>query len=64
MKALSGEVRKDDILLIPDIVMKEDEDLFLDNVSRQDVEAILGAKAVVIESSPAGLADAIMKISA
>jgi putative radical SAM enzyme (TIGR03279 family) len=64
MKALSGELRKDDILLIPDIVMKEGDEVFLDNVSRQDVEAILGAKTLVIESSPAGLVNAIMNISA
>jgi hypothetical protein len=44
--------------------MKEGDEVFLDNVSRQDVEAILGAKTLVIESSPAGLVNAIMNISA
>ena len=64
MKALTGEIRKDDILLVPDIVMKEGDEIFLDNVSRQDVEAILGAKTLIIESSAAGLVDAVMKLSA
>ncbi len=64
LKALTGEIRKDDVLLVPDIVMKEGDEIFLDNVSRQDVEAILGAKTLIIESSAAGLVDAVMKISA
>jgi|WetSurMetagenome_2_1015567.scaffolds.fasta_scaffold02389_9 putative radical SAM enzyme (TIGR03279 family) len=64
LKALSGELQKDDILLIPDIVMKEGDELFLDNVSRQDVEAILGVRAIIIESTPSGIVEAIMKVSA
>jgi putative radical SAM enzyme (TIGR03279 family) len=64
MKALSGEIRKDDTLLIPDVVMKEGEDLFLDNVSLRDVEEILGVRTVTIESTPSGMVDAIMKLSA
>jgi NifB/MoaA-like Fe-S oxidoreductase len=61
LAALSGAIHKDDILLIPDIVMKEGHEVFLDNVSRADIEAILKVKAVVIESTPAGLVDTIMK---
>jgi putative radical SAM enzyme (TIGR03279 family) len=64
MKALSEEIRKDDLLLIPDVVMKEGDELFLDDVSRRDVEEILGVKSVIIESTPAGLVDSIMKFSA
>lgn len=64
MKALSGEIKKDEVLLIPGVVMKEGDELFLDNVSRQDVEEILGVRSVIIESDPAGMVDAIMKISA
>ncbi len=62
MRALSGQIQKDDILLIPDIVMKEGHQVFLDDVSRQDVEDILGVKSVVIESSPAGLVDAMLEL--
>jgi putative radical SAM enzyme (TIGR03279 family) len=61
LNALSGNVHKDDILLIPDIVMKEGHEVFLDNVSRQDVEDILGVKSVIIESTPKGLVEAIIK---
>jgi putative radical SAM enzyme (TIGR03279 family) len=62
MKALSGEVGKGDVLLIPDVVMREGDEIFLDDVSRQDVEEILGARVIVIESTPAALVDAVMKV--
>jgi NifB/MoaA-like Fe-S oxidoreductase len=61
LATLAGNIQKDDILLIPDIVMKEGHEVFLDDVSRADIEAILKVKAVVIESTPAGLVDTIMK---
>ncbi|MCL5061795.1 MAG: DUF512 domain-containing protein [Nitrospirae bacterium] len=60
IKSLSGIVKKDDVLLIPDVVMREGDEVFLDDVSRQDIEDVLGVKAVVIESTPRGLVDAIM----
>lgn len=62
IKSLSGIAKKDDILLIPDVVMREGDEVFLDDVSRQDVEDVLGIKAVVIESTPKGLVDAISKL--
>lgn len=61
IKSLSGIVKKDDVLLIPDVVMREGDEVFLDDVSRQDIEDVLGVKAVVIESTPKGLVDAIEK---
>ena len=60
MKSLSGVLKKDDILLIPDVVMREGDEVFLDNVSKQDVEDVLGIKIVVVESTPKGIVDAIM----
>lgn len=63
MKSLTGVVKSGDILLIPDVVMKEGDEVFLDDVSRQDVEDILGVKAVVIESTPNGIVDAIVALS-
>lgn len=63
IKSLSGIVKKDDILLIPDVVMREGDEVFLDDVSRHDVEDVLGIKAVVIESTPKGLVDAIAAMS-
>jgi hypothetical protein len=49
-------------MLIPDIVMREGHEVFLDDVSRQDIEEILGIKSVIIESTPAGLVDAMVKL--
>lgn len=60
IKSLSGIVKKDDVLLIPDVVMREGDEVFLDDVSKQDIEDVLGVKAIVIESTPRGLVDAIM----
>ncbi len=61
MKSLSNHVKGDEILLIPDVVMKERGEVFLDDVSRNDVEEVLGIKAVVIKSTPKGLVDAVIK---
>lgn len=63
VRSLSGSIRKDDILLIPDVTMREGDELFLDDVSRQDVEDVLGAKAIVIESTPKGILDAIAAVT-
>ncbi len=63
MKTLSGTLQKDDILLIPDIVMRENDDVFLDDVSRTDVEDVLGIRAVVIESTPKGIVEAVSALS-
>ncbi len=63
IKTLSDVLEQDNILLIPDIVMKEGEHVFLDDVSAQDIEEVLGIKTYVIESTPQGLVKAIARIS-
>lgn len=63
IKSLLGIVKRDEILFIPDVVMKEGDEVFLDDVSRQDVEDLLGVRAVVIESTPKGVVDAIAGLS-
>lgn len=63
IKSVAGAiVAKEDILLIPDIVMKEGEGTFLDDVTQKDVEDILGIKTAVIESTPKGIVNAIMSL--
>ena len=47
-------------LLVPDVVLKEDEDVFLDDVSLRDIEEAAGLKTVRIESTPQGLVDAVV----
>ena len=63
MRALSGHIQSDDILLIPDIVMKEGHEVFLDDVSRQEIEEILGVKSAIIESTPSGIVEAVLELS-
>lgn len=43
------------ILLIPDIVLKSGETIFLDDISIKDIEEALGIRTVVIEATPEGL---------
>lgn len=43
------------ILLIPDIVLKSGETIFLDDISIKDIEEALGIHTVVIEATPEGL---------
>lgn len=59
MKSLSEVVKKDEILLVPDVVLREGDEFFLDDISIRDLEDLLGTKTVVIESTPKGLVDAI-----
>lgn len=59
IKTLSGVAKKDATLLIPDIVMRDGDNVFLDDVSKQDVAHVLGINAVVIASTPGGLIKAV-----
>jgi len=62
MRSLSEFVKKDDILLIPDVVMREGHEVFLDDVSKQDIEDLLGIRPYVIESTPKGLLEAVTSL--
>lgn len=59
IRSLSEAARKDDIVLVPDVVMKHGDNVFLDDISIRDLEELLGVSAAVIESTPKGLVDAI-----
>ncbi|HXX82091.1 MAG TPA: DUF512 domain-containing protein, partial [Thermodesulfovibrionales bacterium] len=63
IKTLHEFIKKDDILLIPDVVMKEGEEVFLDDIAKKDLEDLLGVRTVVVESTPKGLVDAIAALS-
>lgn len=63
IKSLSEQAKNADLLLIPDVVMREGDEVFLDDVSRHDVENALGIKTEIIESTPQGLADALISFS-
>jgi len=63
MKVLSDYVKKDDTLLVPDVVTKEGCDVFLDNVTIKDLEDLLGVKTVLIPATPKGLVDAMTALA-
>lgn len=59
LQTFSDKAKNFDVLLIPDVVLREGDDVFLDDVSLKDLEKALGVKTIVIESTPRGLATAI-----
>jgi putative radical SAM enzyme (TIGR03279 family) len=44
-----------DMVLIPDVMLKEGEGLFLDDMPVADLEKLLGVKTMVVESTPVGI---------
>lgn len=59
IKSLSGLVDKNDIVLVPDVVLRDEGDLFLDDISLNDLEEVLGVAAVTIPSTPQGIIAAV-----
>lgn len=59
IKTLLDHPEGHDILLVPDVALKEDEDIFLDDVTLRDVEEATGLKTVRVDSTPQGLIDTI-----
>jgi putative radical SAM enzyme (TIGR03279 family) len=54
LKTIVGK-SKADCLLVPDVVLRDSKDVFLDNVTLKDMEESLGMRVMVIGSTPAGL---------
>ena len=48
-----------ELVLVPDVMLKEGEGLFLDGMSVDDLELRLGKKVVVVPSSPHGIYEAL-----
>lgn len=59
IKGLASYIETGDILLIPDVTMKDSEDMFIDNLTISDIEKILQIKAIKINSEPESLLKAI-----
>lgn len=53
--ALAGNTDGYDALVVPDEVLREGRDVFLDDVTVTDVENALGIKTMVVKSTPEGL---------
>ena len=50
-----------DLVLVPDVMMKEGEGVFLDNLTLDDLERELGTPVQVVESTPYGIYDALVE---
>jgi putative radical SAM enzyme (TIGR03279 family) len=55
IKTLSAPSRGHDLLVIPNAVLREGEDVFLDGVTVSDVENALGIRTAIVEPTPEGL---------
>ncbi|MEW6107597.1 MAG: DUF512 domain-containing protein [Nitrospirota bacterium] len=59
IKCLHDNIDSYEILIVPKDVLKEDENIFLDNVSLEDIEDTTGLKTVITDGTPQGLLDTI-----
>jgi putative radical SAM enzyme (TIGR03279 family) len=53
------EVELGDLVLVPDVMLKEGEGVFLDDLTVDDLERELGKPVQVVESTPYGIYDAL-----
>lgn len=60
IKALSNN-RLGDLLLLPDVLMKDNEGLLLDNVTIDNITEILNVEVKVIDSTPRGVLQGILE---
>ncbi len=61
--ALKGE-DLGEVLLIPDVMLKEGESIFLDDMTMEELEESLGVRVVVVEATPHGIHETIRLLSA
>lgn len=59
MFALADVASQYDRLIIPDVVLRESDDLFLDDVSVSEMAKALGIETLVVENGPEALAHAV-----
>ncbi|HEX2769906.1 MAG TPA: DUF512 domain-containing protein [Geobacteraceae bacterium] len=50
------------VVLIPDVMLKEGEGLFLDDLTPVELEEALGTRVVVVEATPQGIYEAIKEL--
>lgn len=61
IKTLKDHTGSYDILLVPEVALKEDANMFLDDVTLGDIGDATGLKTVRTDATPQGLIDAISK---
>jgi len=55
IKSISNKTEGYDVMLVPDVVLKDGDDRFLDDITLKDLEETLGIPAKKIQSTPEGL---------
>lgn len=59
IKSLHDNTGSCEILIVPDVVLKEGDNVFLDDVSLRDIEDATGLKTVVTDGTPQGFINTI-----
>jgi putative radical SAM enzyme (TIGR03279 family) len=60
IKTLLDKTDSKDVVLLPDVVLREGENIFLDDITLKDMEEALGTSVKKIESTPEGLIKGIV----
>jgi NifB/MoaA-like Fe-S oxidoreductase len=55
IKTLLDRTDSKDVIFVPDVALKEGENMFLDGITLKDMEEALGSAVKKIESTPEGL---------
>lgn len=63
IKGLASYIEPGDLLLVPEVTMKDSEDMFIDNLKMSDIEKILQVRALKISSEPESLIEAAFKLT-
>ncbi len=59
IKTLLDRTDSKDVVLVPDVILREGENMFLDDITLKDMEEALGTSVKKIESTPEGLIQGI-----
>jgi NifB/MoaA-like Fe-S oxidoreductase len=62
IRAFMGHTRPDEVILIPDVTLRDGQNVFLDDVTTDFIGEALGVKTKIIESSFEGLIKAIEEL--
>ncbi len=63
LRTLIGNIEKDSYLLIPDVMLREKKDTFLDDLTTDDISRELSVNVIPVESTPQGLINALEVIN-
>lgn len=59
IRAFADKTEGYECLIVPDVVLKDGKEVFLDDISKKDVEQALEIPLVVVKSTPEGILDGI-----